>query len=71
MCCKRHRELRGCPHEKETNHSEPDYMSDRTVMAGIVFTGDAAAAQLISNIVGEELEGFDRWRFLLGFNVTL
>lgn len=44
MCSKAtQRQLLGCPHENETNHSKLDYMSDWTVRVGIVFMRDAAA----------------------------
>lgn len=48
-CSKRHRD--SCPDGKETNQSELDNMSDRTVMAAIVFTGDAAARLYVEGCV--------------------
>lgn len=45
----RHRD--SCPDGKETNQSERDNVSDRTVMAAIVFTGDAAARLYVEGCV--------------------
>ena len=44
----------GCPDEKETNHSELDNTSDRTVMVVIIFTGDACARLYISRDVSAD-----------------